>query len=328
MKYANIIGWYGNGNTGDESYKIAFPRLFPTVNFQFLGNAPCDNCILGGGNVLDEGYVRALQSTPAKQRMILSVSANNKSPFRDLRNIDLIWVRDRASFNLLQSRDINCKWVPDLSFCLAPNRESGDQWIRQTFRERGCELYNKRVGVVLNAHLYHQQPDLLARDFLSLLKTVFDLGRLADETPASFIFFPMCVQLPFDDRITNFMIAGRCKFWRKNLIIHEHLTVQQTLDLISACDVVITSRLHSTIFSVISEVPFIDITHHDKNRNYLESVGLEKWSVSYWSFDYSKIQQLLAQMISSPMDYRSLLRNIRMEQQSRLMEEAKNVHFV
>ncbi len=134
---------------------------------------------------------------------------------------------------------------------------------------------------------------MLSRDYLQLQKVIFDLAKLADETNASFVFFPMSTGMPWDDRITNGMIAGKCKFWKKNLMIFNPLDVQQTLDLISSLDVVISTRLHSSIFSLISEVPFIDLTHHDKNLGFLKTVGLEDNSINYWEFDYKELKDKL-----------------------------------
>ena len=55
--------------------------------------------------------------------------------------------------------------------------------------------------------------------------------------------------MPWDDRVSNGMVASFCKFWKKNVVLYDELEVQDALDIISAADVVISSRLHSTIFS-------------------------------------------------------------------------------
>jgi polysaccharide pyruvyl transferase WcaK-like protein len=332
MKQVNAIGWYGHRNIGDESYRLSFPRLFPDASFSFsdLDTQPqrCDNAVLGGGDILYPAYVDRLLKIPASRRVILSVSANNSAPIDLLKQVDQIFVRDQRSADLLKSKGLTCNLMPDASLCLQPNADAGRQWLKTQYSENGLELYQKRVGVVLNAHLYHSEPDLLARDFLTLMKCVWELGKLADNTSASFIFFPMSTQMPNDDRIPNAMISGRCKFWRKNLMIHERLTVQQTLDLIAACDVVISTRLHSTLFSVISETPFIDLTHHDKNRGYLNSLGLADWSESYWCCCYDKLKQLLQERLTNKGQYENVLKTIHARQVQELQQGADNVYFV
>ena len=234
MRQANVIGWYDHGNIGDESYKQAFPTLFPDVTFHFSDVAPtepCDNCILGGGDVLCQCFVQNLLDSPARKRIILSVSVNPATaPFELLKRVDQIIVRDLRSVEILRSHDIKCVWMPDIATILSPNRELGELWLEREFREHGLELYERRIGVVFNSHLYHHDNGLYARDLITLLKACGELAQFADSTSASFIFFPMSTQMPCDDRITNGFIAGQCKFWRKNLLVYDALSVQDTLN--------------------------------------------------------------------------------------------------
>lgn len=332
MKSANVFGWYQHQNVGDESYRLSFPHLFPDVDFTFLdfGATPpadCDNVVLGGGDVLYTPNVTRLLSIPAKRHLIFSVSANPNCPFDLLRKVDQIFVRDNRSVQILETQGIPCTRTPDASVSLEPNCQNGLTWIKDQYQRNDRELYEKRVGVVFNAHLYRAEPDLLARDFLTLMRNIGSLSRLADNTPASFIFFPMCTRL-YDDRVTNGMIAGKCKFWRKNFVVYERLSVQQTLDLIGTCDAVISMRLHSSIFSIASDTCLIDITHHDKSRGYLESVGLLDYSLSYWDLDYPKLQAMLSDMLANKDKYLARMREARDRQREELTASCGKLQFV
>jgi len=322
-----ILGWYDHGNVGDEAYKLAFPRVFPDCNFSF--DAPkAKNLILGGGDILSKSFLQQALSYPAEKRIAMSVSANSDTPVELVKRLDAIYVRDVKSVKCLTANGVPCTYMPDVATCMKPNRANGMQWLRAKYQSEGLELYEKKVGVVLNAHLYHGKPDILARDFLNLMKVSWDLARLMDNTMASFVLLPMSTQLPYDDRVTNSMTCGRCKFWRKNLVVYDKLDVQQTLDLISTFDAVISTRLHTSIFSMVAGVPFIDVTHHDKNRGFLETVGLTDWSTPYWYFEYDAVYNRLKHLLNDGESDRNRLVTVLENQVKALEQTSKNVHFL
>jgi len=324
MKKVMVVGFYGKFNIGDESYKLTFPMLFPEYDFVFNDTGTADVCILGGGNILSESYVRIALDAKVEKRYVFSASANNHSPFSLLKEFDGIVVRDKSSYQLLRDNDVPCYLGADSAFCLQPNPSAGKDLLQTMFSENKIDLYSKVVGVVLNGHLGQAKDAQLARDFLTLNKAAQDIAAVADSTPASFVFFPMSTGAPYDDRVTNGLISSRCKFWKKNLSIYERLSVQQTLDVIAACDVVISTRLHSTIFSILSDTPFIDLLHHDKNESFLNTCGLENFGLSYWSFGSSQLKVLVNEMIS---DKKPELIQAKKSQEKLLRESLKYVRF-
>lgn len=64
-----------------------------------------------------------------------------------------------------------------------------------------------------------------------------------------------------------------------------------------AADAVISTRLHSTIFSITAHTPFIDITHNHKNAALLATVDKQQYSVPYEGFDVEKVQQMLKHLL-------------------------------
>lgn len=318
-----IIGWYNRFNVGDESYKQTFPLLFPEYDLIFKDSGTADICILGGGNILSESYVRLALNAKVQKRFIFSASANKHSPFSLLKEFDGIVVRDQESFKLLQEHDVLCHLGADAAFALKPNPEAGLALIKEKFEIERGELYSKIVGVVINGHLSQAKDAQLARDFITLNKATQDIASVADSTPASFVFFPMSTGAPHDDRVSNGLVANRCKFWKKNLVIYDRLSVQQTLDLVSACDSMISTRLHSSIFGVVANRPFVDLVHHDKNRSFLETCGIEDFGLSYWSFGSQQLRTLLNKSLSDPKDLTNICKN----QEQLLKESLKHVRF-
>ena len=106
-----ILGWYGHQNIGDESYKLSFPKVFPKQTFSF-NDPKCTElqtgtCILGGGDILNEMYVKKLLSVEAARRMAISISANINSPLALLKQLDGIYIRDQRSLKFLQGHGVD-----------------------------------------------------------------------------------------------------------------------------------------------------------------------------------------------------------------------------
>jgi polysaccharide pyruvyl transferase WcaK-like protein len=328
-----VLGWYDKGNIGDESYKLSFPTLFPDYDFHFtddLRRAPqCDWVIMGGGNVIDASFFDQLENVKVP-KLLLSVGVPTREDRRrphmhlldKFQQFEAICVRDYMSFDLLHNKGIEVSYMPDFSFVLHPNKVRGRELLKKMYRQVHGELYERTVVVVLNSFLAAGN-ELLARDFLTFQKVCFDIAKCADNTNASFIFLPFGGDQFTNDRMANGWAAGRCKWYRKNLVIYDWLTVQDTLDVMAACDVAISSRLHASIFSTISGVPFVDITHHDKNKVFMESIGKEEWSLDYWYLDYHCMYEMVNAFLSeaaaadrrdllimSSINRHSLLRNV------------------
>ena len=326
MQSCRIIGWYNKNNIGDESYKVSFPKLFPQFDFDFEGKKEqYDICILGGGDILNDHYVSKALACSAAKRYVISTSAGTAAPLEQLPQFDGIFVRDIRSVKYLREKGVQCAYMPDVSIGLEPDKESGVQLLERMFRQEGLELYEKRIGLVLNAHLMYAKDGILARDFITFLKSVQDMAKLADSISASFIFFPMSTQMPYDDRIANGFVASRCKFWKKNWLVQERLTVQDTLNLVSACDALVSTRLHSSVFALNSQTPFLDVLHHDKSRSFLETIHHEGHSVSYWDFSFKELEDAVERLLSNSEAHARKLKWTHHHQIETLKREAENV---
>lgn len=298
-----VLGWYGKDNTGDQSYTFTLPALYPGFDFQFvddLKNAqPFDYLVMGGGNVIDQNFFDQLESVKVP-KFLFSVGIPAKDDARrphlyllpKLKQFQHICVRDHISFDLLSKKGYNVHFLPDFAFVLQPNKERGKELIKQIYKRLDGELYEKVVVVTLNSFLAAGH-EMLARDYVTFQKVCFDIAKCADTTPASFLFLPFGGDQLSDDRLANGWCAGRCKWYKKNVVVYDRLSVQDTLDIISACDATISTRLHASIFSTIGGVPFVDLTHHDKNLVYLQSIGKKKWSLDYWFLDYHSMYDMI-----------------------------------
>lgn len=279
MSIIGVIGWYGHGNIGDESYKLSFPKVFPQHQFVFADKPSqpyMDAYILGGGDIVCDDFINELKSVPKKH----IISATISNPNKRLSEFDIVAARDFRSIGNAAASGVHAKYVPDFAFALDGNKDRGRDLIKTQFKTVGHDLYNSVVVVVINAHLIPDHAGM-ARDLFTFQHMAVELGKAFDMTPASFLFVPFGSKMPWDDRISGSWVSSRCKFWKKNVVVYDVLSVQDTIDIVAAADAVISSRLHSTIFSCATATPFLDITHNHKNLGFLDATGLTKHSIKY-----------------------------------------------
>jgi polysaccharide pyruvyl transferase WcaK-like protein len=291
------MGWYGHKNCGDEAYKSAFPKLFPDHQLTFSDQVgkitdlkPYQAAIVGGGNVIDSDFLN--EGKPLRKSGLpihgMSINVINEAQAARAKVFKSLTVRDTSS--LFHSPE--ARYLPDYTFVLKGDKMRGQALLQRKFDEQKAEKYQKIVLVCLNAHLLVVNQ-LLAKDHATLQKVIFDLADLFDNTSASFVLLPFCNGFPYNDCITNGLLYAKCKFWKKNLLVYDPLSVQDMLDIYTAADAAINTRLHASIFSTIGGTPFIDLLHHDKNRVYLDSVRRSQWGLDYWRLDIAEAKRLL-----------------------------------
>jgi polysaccharide pyruvyl transferase WcaK-like protein len=324
MANIGVIGWYDHGNCGDESYKLSFPRVFPQHKFVF-SERPIqpylDAYILGGGDIVCDAFINELK--PIKKKHIISAAISQ--PNKKLSEFEIVAARDFRSLGNAAASGVHAQYVPDFAFALEGNKERGLDIVKNQFKAIGHDFYKSLVTVVINAHLIPDHAGM-ARELFSFQHMSFELAKAMDQTAASFLFVPFGTRMPWDDRISGSWVASRCKFWKKNAVVYDALSVQDTIDIIAASDAVISSRLHSTIFSCVASTPFIDITHNHKNLGFLETTGLIRHSIKYEGVEAGLIVDKLKTLIGSA-EVREELTKVTNKQRMILKEFAQNVHL-
>jgi len=296
----HILGWYNYGNIGDESYKIAFPKLFKTDKFTFGDNIKGmpDVIILGGGDVLRPEFLNKLTKFPNAKKYAFSVNLRKE----DLNQIDQF--EKVFSRNYIEHKSPKIQFCPDFAFTLEANQHHGKELVKNIFKDNNADLYNNLIIITMNSFLCKRE-NTLARDYIAFDKICYDLGKLMDNTPASFLLVPFGNGFPENDRISNSFIYANSKFWKKNVLLFDKLSVQDTLDIFSAADAAISTRLHSGIFSTIAGTPFLDLCHHSKSSLFMEFIGKQEWCLNFWHFDYLKALAMIKEFLVNKSFYRN-----------------------
>lgn len=309
MRNIDVLGWFNHGNLGDEAYKLALPILFADTDLNFITHPKnirknTDLVIVGGGDVVKKDFLKNLHELKIP-KVAASVTITEGSDLENLYKFDQVIVRDVKSLELAGKIHKRARLAPDFTFALTPDKEHGKTLLNSLLSGARSP---KTVVVVLNSYIAYNSDEALARDVNAFSKLIHELARIIEDTTgANFIFLPFSTQSPWDDRAMGAWIGNRCKkSYKRNKVIYDILSVQDTLDIIAASDAVISTRLHSSIFSTLSCVPFIDILHHDKNYGFVKTVDVTDWATWLWQLDSEKVRNLLAKFLTD-----SLGNNIR-----------------
>ena len=292
-----VFGWYNHGNIGDESFKISFKKVWNIHNFTFvdditpeISDMNFDLCIIGGGDVICKSNLIKCSKLNCK-KIAISVTITNNSLTTELKILDYIYVRDELSLNNLKKIGFNnCELLPDISLVLSGNNVNGLKLINESFKTNMSDRYEKVYAITINAHLlgnYNSESKIKTKFF----SFVDEISSFIDNTNASFLFIPFSTRFPSDDRISNSYTNSQCKYYNKNSVIFDTLSVQDTLDVISACDFNITTRFHGLIFSQCVDTPCITISFHDKFEGYLKTINQDY--INYYDFSLKKINEFL-----------------------------------
>jgi polysaccharide pyruvyl transferase WcaK-like protein len=289
-----VYGWYNHDNLGDESYKSSFKKTWPEHEFTFSDRVLDEDvdkyelCIIGGGDVIREKSLKHISRLNCP-KISISVTITSLSLFPDIHILDHIYVRDMSSYNnLIKFGYDKVTYIPDISIILEGNKENGDRLISRLFEKNNCDKYNKVYTIVVNSHLVGNSTTSF-KDKIMFFKMTNDTVECIDNTPASFLFLPFSTSLPWDDRISNGLVNSYSKFYKKNCVIYDNLSVSDSIDIISASDMIISSRFHGLIFGLGNNIPTVTISFHDKMSGFCDTIG--KSYIDYWNFSASELNK-------------------------------------
>lgn len=276
------LGWYGHHNCGDEAFKEALRALFPVAKISFISNIPAnqelinnsDYLLIGGGNIVDSGFLKGLGLVRVPYSF-LGVGVVRGNDLGLLAGAEHVIVRDELSLELASTIRDDVILAPDIAFSLKPTRPV--QYSRPT------------VGVFLNDCVSARFDSTILK-FIECEKVKLELARFLEALPFDVVFIPMSFTPP-DDRRISLDVIGKMKQGYKYTCLTEEMSVQDCLNRAAGLDFAITMRLHADIFCTIAGVPFMDILHHDKNKGYLQTIGLPEVGMDFYELSIKTLEE-------------------------------------
>lgn len=323
------LGWYDHYNCGDEMFKDALVSLFPDYNITFCNDLTknlgqinkSDFLLIGGGNIVHSAFLKGLEEVKVPYSFIgIGISDKRSADF--LIGANQVFCRDLASYEVLKDQLKNLYQMPDLAFSLSPDPKIGKE-ILSSIDQFNPDL--PTLGVFLNDYVNTNFVTSTLK-FMEYQKCSLELSRFLDGLNYNILFIPMSFTPP-DDRRMSLDVIGNMKNGYKAHCVVNQLKPIDCLSLTSNLDFAITMRLHSAIFCTIAGVPFLDITHHSKNKNYLDTEDLGDLSLNYYEFSIRSLKEKFDYVHTQyELIKEKLLTKTKVNQQT-LFEIVKNVHL-
>lgn len=191
-------------------------------------------------------------------------------PLKSVMNIsESITVRDPISLTTLH--DIpNVELVPDPAFFLEPNQESGRRILKQSGLDGGDQIVGIAAREVMNKTNNKRLTTALRETARKLINRGYKI-----------IFTPFCTH-PTERIEQDEIICQKLANEFPEAVMIQQDDPEKLLGLVSTLDGMITTRLHSMIFSLKAEIPFASVEYSSKVSSLLEyydvsdrGVGLE-----------------------------------------------------
>ncbi len=333
------IGWTGYANLGDEALKEAIfdllsSRLVFSESrgvlvrfFEKIKLIKFDVLMLGGGTLVlrSKKILDTMLNSSIPQKIIFGTGVANHEFWKDvaddygdfadwkklLENVDYLGVRGPISKQLLQdiglTRDVPIMGDPVLYFT-------------RTLVENKAR--KKRLGVNIGTAKHPKFGDLLwgrnensfIMEFSKFLRVMLQDGWEIEVIPV----------YPKDMNVINTAIElsggeGKIK------IFQDYYSVSKTLDRMEQYDIFVGQKLHSVVLAYCANTPAIMIEYRPKCRDFMTSIGMEKFNIRTSEFSLEKILPLVVELSNNLEQYRSTSNRVCTELKLRIKESAKNV---
>jgi polysaccharide pyruvyl transferase WcaK-like protein len=292
-----VFGWYGQGNLGDEVFKLSFRQLWPNATFIFGNSIPTnintqyDALWIGGGSFLDQP-ISNIESVTLPIRFIgvgisSSLPPNNS---KALERAELIVCRDGNSFENVPIKD-KAILASDLVFA------------RNDLKPLNLTK-TKQITVILNDFLTPvggSVPDWRSLSyywFLQEFSKILDRFAVQDY---KIKLIPMCINPRFDDRRIAGAVQGRSLYPHRYDWQLDPMTEGTLRNEISKSAFVITQRFHGLIYSLIEQRPCVALCTHDKFHSLTKDLNIPR--LDYYGLTDIRFREVLDQVMKTSLDY-------------------------
>ena len=260
-----VLGWYDQGNLGDESFKQSFRLLWPELDFTFSNFVPSDQsafsgCFIGGGNFLDGNFPGLGLLRLPTAFVGVGVGGVVSPQFADvLVRAKAIVVRDHTSVRNLPPEVDPASVVAASDLFFARPASSVPTW--------SGPMSNK-VVVLLSAHFMARAgaPDWFSKGWTNFSRNLATVLDILVERGASVSFLPMSVNRAHSDVHAASETISQMLHGHKVRSVDSFLTEQEILQEVSESSLTLSLRLHGMIFAASTGCPFVAFCGHDKSH--------------------------------------------------------------
>ncbi len=300
MKIA-IYGYYNYQNAGDEAFKLVFTKILSghEITFFNTGSLPnyekqFDVLILGGGNVLGSYFFKPLigrnwLNCPEKYAIGVGLSDSYGLEALDQFNFKKILVRNFSEIEKFNSSN-TVEFVPDIVFALYKdnnlfNFETSLPEISKEYKKE------KTIGFILSLEYFPEfNLDDKFEEYYRFDKSISSLSNAIENLRLTYNISLIAISSdPYHyDEIYSRLLYRACpNAWKNVAIINTLGDPETSLSIIKKHDCIISMKYHGLVFSMISDVPAINISRNIKNNDLMNHAGLEKFNVALLNDDFN-----------------------------------------
>jgi|WetSurMetagenome_2_1015567.scaffolds.fasta_scaffold82332_2 polysaccharide pyruvyl transferase WcaK-like protein len=197
--------------------------------------------------------------------------------------------REKAAFDYLQGIGYDTTGdllYPDLVFSLPYEALPATQKSRSSEKVIGLGLinyYGWRHDPAIGESVYQEYFSKIKQFSVWLLKQGFHISIISGDTT------DMRPVQELSDFLTRSGEAG----WQEKVSIGKLSNVGELLEQIAQTDMVVASRFHNVLCSLMLERPVISLGYHEKNNNLMADMGLESYCQHIENFTVEKLVEQL-----------------------------------
>jgi hypothetical protein len=275
-KHHLVLGFYDRSNLGDECYKLVIPRLDPKSRFSFvcmddvddivkLDLARYDTLICGGGDIINSYFMerfRRVRSAFNGPCIALSVGIPYDQGIEYLDLFDHIIVRSFNDYELACTRipQWRVTYFPDFVFALSlPFYKAPPSFVKVKTR--------KNIAFCLAQPMFHNNPNKA--------QMISDILTLIAQFPNCNIHLVPFNTFEGNDAESDVVICRELFPLIERVSIHIEKDPIKVMKILSTMNLVICSRYHSVVFSMIVGVPFVAVYTSRKIKSLLECMNAQ-----------------------------------------------------
>jgi polysaccharide pyruvyl transferase WcaK-like protein len=226
-------------------------------------------------------------------------SSDEKSVVNHLKKLDFLALRDKQSYVIAQG--YNLSYEPVLAADLAALLPS----IHGLSPNRKPETRSKKIiGLAIGKHRMSDSEKEVVKEERRVNHIVTALAKFIDGNAPPIhlrIFIFNGHHLYGDELIAKSMaekIAAKCNCTVE--IVNYNPSVGDVFRQINECDLLISSRLHASIFACYGRTPFLLLEYHRKCSDFLDDVGQhERFRIGDGDIDVFGMRELIEELLGT-----------------------------
>jgi hypothetical protein len=282
------LGFVGYNNLGDEILFDAHRKLFPELNLVHYGGGRLilkesragglpmfRQAVLGGGTLIDhsDNWIRPVEKlislgtrmfclgTGVEDPSFMAWKSNDDVRERwvsALSEFDFVGVRGPLSRDVLKQAGLsNVEITGDTAMSLAPDR---------TERHVEPGLVGICYGDAASNHMWGDRATY-REEMANTILALIEQGKRVELLPV------WDIDIPSNMALLHAVSSPKCTMNKAFGSFHNYVRAVQQ------CEYFIGQKLHASVIAVLSRVPVIMLEYNPKCRDFMASLGLEKYVI-------------------------------------------------